>query len=240
MRAWLVPLFCLSLCLSPVAACAQEAAAQPLQIGPSGQAYLDAIGYRRIQTDVGYFDPTRALPPLETGQEPAPPPKPGASLDAPPLSLLRIALIALVSAVLIGLAVLILRNSGSFTLSLREDTQNATRQRRSGGVGSSSASGPPADLAAILATRDRRLALVMLAQAALARATAANGVLLQPSWTMRDTLRHLPKAQPQLEALRALVLFGERVLFGNRDVTEAEFQTQVDSIRPVMGGGARA
>jgi hypothetical protein len=240
MRAWLVPLICLFLFLPAFGARAQDAAAQPLQIGPSGQAYLDAIGRRGIETDVGYFDPTGALPRLETGQEPAPPPKAASESGAPPVPAIRIILILLVAAVLIGLAVLVQRNAGSFTLSLREDTQNSTRQRRNGGSGLPRASGPPADLAAILATRDRRRALVMLAQAALARATTANGVLLQPSWTMRDTLRHLPNTQPQLEALRGLVLFGERVLFGNRDVTEDEFQAQVDNLRPLMSGGASA
>jgi hypothetical protein len=238
MRAFLVTSVCLSLFLPPAGARAQEAAAQPLQIGPSGQAYLDAIDYRGIQTDVGYYDPSGALPQLETGQEPPPKPKADAETYLPSWSWLRIAFLVVVTGVLIGLTVLILRNAGGFTLSLREDVQNSTRQRRVGGAGAPFVGGPPADLAAILAMQDRRRALVMLAQAALARATAANGVLLQPSWTMRDTLRHLPKVQPHLEALRTLVLFGERVLFGNRDVSEAEFQAQVETIRPVMMGGA--
>jgi Domain of unknown function (DUF4129) len=239
MRAFVVISLCLCLVLPPLDASAQEAAAQPLQIGPSGQAYLDAITYRGIQTDVGYYDPSGVLPRLETGQEPEPPAA-DTDIDAPQLSTIRIIAILVASAALIGLALLVWRNAGSFTLSLREDVQNVTRQRRATGLGLGAANGPPADLATILAVQDRRRALVMLAQAALARATAANGVLLQPSWTMRDTLRHLPKAQPHLDALRGLVLFGERVLFGNRDVSEAEFQAQVDTVRPVMMGGAGA
>ena len=243
MRAFLVTSLCLGVVLSSFGASAQEAAKQPLQIGPSGQAYLASLGYRSVQTDVGYYDPTQGLPRLETEQEPAPKPAaggdPGLDIDAPALSTMRIVAMLVAAGVLIALAMLILRNVGGFTLSLREDTQNPTRLRRSSGPAIRPA-GPPADLAAILAQRDRRRALDLLAQAALARATAAQGVLLQPSWTMRDTLRHLPKGQPQTEPLRALVLFGERVLFGNRDVSEAEFQAHVAAMRPLLTSGTPA
>ncbi|MFM7336171.1 MAG: DUF4129 domain-containing protein, partial [Tabrizicola sp.] len=60
--------------------------------------------------------------------------------------------------------------------------------------------------------------------------------LLQSSWTMRDTLRHIPKGQAHLDALRSLVMAAERVLFGNREVAEDEFQAHVAAVRPLISG----
>ena len=235
-RLWPVYL-CLCLLLSPSGGTAQEAVAQPLKVGPSGVAYLEAVRYRGIETDVGYFDPTGAVPRLETGQTPPPKaPKAGAGEGA--YSTTRILMIMLAIAILVGLGTLILRTSGNFALSLDGDAQNPGAARRRAGVARGRAdSGPPADLRAIMAVADRRHALVMLAQAALARTVAANGVLLQSSWTMRDTLRHIPAGQGHLDALRHLAMAAERVLFGNRDVTEDEFQAQVMGIRPLMAEG---
>ncbi len=229
-----IPL-CLPLILAPFGATAQQAIPQPLEIGPSGEAYLKSLRYRSVETDVGYYDPTGAVPRLETGQDP-PPPRSRPSLDGVEevWSAGRILVILLTGAILIALSVLVLRGSGSFTLSLQADAANAARQRRGGGAGDKLQAGPPADMRAVLATTDRRRALVMLAQAALARTVAANGVLLQPSWTMRDALRRIPKGQGHFDALRAVVMAGERVLFGNRDVTEAEFQSHIATIRPLM------
>ncbi|WP_438706318.1 DUF4129 domain-containing protein [Tabrizicola sp.] len=209
-----------------------------MEIGPSGEAYLESVRYSSNQTDVAYFDPRGPAPRLETGQDPVPPPKPGADGQAEQLSTVQIVVIVVATAVLIGLAMLVRRFAGGFTLSLQGEAQNAARARRAGGGGAMAKAGPPADLQAILGTADRRRALVMLAQAALARTVTANGVLLQPSWTMRDTLRRIPKTQAHLDALRGLVMKGEQVLFGNRDVTEAEFQAQVATIRPLMAGAS--
>jgi Domain of unknown function (DUF4129) len=229
-------ILCLCLLLSPSGVTAQEAVEQSLEIGPSGAAYLKSIRYRNVEADVAYFDPTGGVPRLDASQVPAPQsPKSGPELDGEVFSTGRIVVLVLATAVLAGLALLVLRAAGGFTLSFQGDAQNHARARRTGG-GARAIAGPytPADLASILATSDRRRALVLLAQAALTRTVAANGVLLQPSWTMRDALRHIPKAQSRLDALRELVLLGERVLFGNRDVTEAEFQAQVAFIRPLL------
>ena len=237
MRPLLVPLlFCLGLC--PRQGAAQEAKPQVLEIGPSGTAYLESVRYRGIETDVGYYDPAGAAPELETRQNPPPPPKPGSDLTVETLTTGRIVMIALAGALLIGLAILVFRTSGSFTLSLRTDVQNPARPRRTTLSGAFGPAGTPADLAAILAVSDRRRALVMLAQAALARTVMANGVLLQPSWTLRDALRHIPSGQAHLAALRGLVMTGEGVLFGNREVTEAEFQARIAEVRPLMRGPA--
>ncbi|OYW51216.1 MAG: hypothetical protein B7Z31_14055 [Rhodobacterales bacterium 12-65-15] len=197
-----------------------------------------AIRYRGIETDVGYYDPTAAAPKLETNQSPPPPPpKPGEGVTLESLSTGRIVVIVVAGVLLIGLLILIYRVSGSFTVSLRGDAQNPARARKAAAAGAFGAAATPADLAAILATPDRRRALVLLAQAALARTVTANGVLLQPSWTLRDALRHIPPTQAHLAALRGLVMTGEGVLFGNRDVTEAEFQARLAAVSPLMKAG---
>ena len=225
----------LCLALSPLAAGAQEVTAQPLEIGPSGEAYLKSLGYRRIETDVGYFDPTGALPELDTQQEPAKPrAADGDDVDIPTPT--RTMMLVLAAAILIGILLAFVKFGGGLTLSLEGDVQNPARARRGRGSPNLAETGPPADLHAILTTSDRRRALVMLVQAALARTIAANGVLLQSSWTMRDTLRHIPKGQAHLEGLRSLVMAAERVLFGNREVTEEEFQAHVEAVRPLIAG----
>ncbi|MFM7445728.1 MAG: hypothetical protein ACKO2N_17785 [Tabrizicola sp.] len=150
--------------------------AQPLEIEPSGEAYLKSLGYRRIETDVGYFDPTGALPELDTRQEPAKP-KAAADGEADLSFPARTTMIALAVAILIGVMLMVLKFGGSLTFSLEGDVQNPARARRMRGAHSMADSGPPADLHAILTTSDRRRALVMLVHAALARTIAANGVL---------------------------------------------------------------
>jgi hypothetical protein len=234
---WTFRLACLglSLALFPLAAKAQEVSAQPLEIEPSGEAYLKSLGYRGIDTDVGYFDPTAALPALDTKEEPAKaPPNDGEGADLPLPA--RATMMILAAAILIGVLLVFFKFGAGLTLSLESDVQNPGRSRRMRGRQEMAEAGPPADLQAILLTHDRRRALVMLVQAALARTVAANGVLLQSSWTMRDTLRHIPKGQAHLDALRGLVMAAERVLFGNRDVAEEEFQAHVAAVRPLMAG----
>lgn len=222
----------------PSALPAQDAVSQPLTIGPSGEAYLKSLGYRGIETDVAYFDPTAALPELETGQEPVVPPDPVTPTTSALPETIRILVIILAAVLLIGIAFLVLQVGGGVTLTLQGDADNPARARRQRAARGFDGGGAPADLQAILATPDRRRALVMLVQAALARTVAANGILLQPSWTLRDALRHIPKTQAHLDALRHLVLAGERVLFGNRDVSEDEFQAHVALMRPLMSGPA--
>jgi hypothetical protein len=230
-------LACLYLCVSifPSAAGGQDAASQAIDIEPSGQAYLKSLGYRGVDTDVAYYDPTGALPALDTRAAPPTPPKPGEDSSELP-STLRTLVIIFAAALLIGVMLLVFQYGGNLTLSLQEEAQNPARSRRHRSLHPLVETGAPADLQAILATADRRRALIMLVHAALARTIAANGVLLQSSWTMRDTLRHIPKNQAHLEALRQLVLAGERVLFGNRDVSETEFQAHVATIRPLVSG----
>nr|WP_237693212.1 DUF4129 domain-containing protein [Octadecabacter algicola] len=67
---------------------------------------------------------------------------------------------------------------------------------------------------------------------------SAEGVLLQDSWTDRDTLSRVPKNLSNRDALQALVHASERVQFGGRDVSEDEFNEHVARLRPLWTGHA--
>jgi hypothetical protein len=215
---------------------AQEAVAQPMEIGPEGQEYLDAIRFSGVEADVAYFDPAGAAPKLDAQQAPPPPPKDNAR---PPVASIGNLVALIATVLLVAMIALALLFGGGIALSGRAEAENVERAgRRTRRVTMGADPGQPTDLQSILMTGDRRLALVQLAQLALQRTVAANGVLLQDSWTARDALRHIPRTQAHLEALRRLVMAGEWVQFGNRDVSEEEFQNQLQGVRPLLGGRA--
>ncbi|MCB1339306.1 MAG: DUF4129 domain-containing protein [Maritimibacter sp.] len=214
--------------LHPSPATAQAVSPEPLQIGPSGEAYLKALRYRRIDTDVAYYDPTRPAPEMELRAKVRDPEADTATDRNPQLEIgLPAALI------LLAIVALFLRYGGGLSVSFRRPGEPAARARDRG---ASPGAGPhtPIGLGAILAIADRRAALVALAEAALTRAVAAHGLLFQKSWTGRDVLRHLPEAAAHRDALRALVLASERAHFGGRAVSEDEFHFHLARIRPLI------
>lgn len=220
---------------------AQQSSEAPLEIGDSGAAYLKAIRFRRIDVDVAYFDPTRPPPPMEAGQEPTAPAERTDVSGEWAMGDLSFPGLVISAAVLLLIVYVFARFGGNVTVSMGRDAENATRQRGKTPFDNRGSTHPvPGNLASILRLQDRREALVQLAQAALAAAISANGVLLQRSWTAREALRHLPADQSHLSALRSLVLASERVHFGGRDVSEEEFQSHVDEIRPLLQAGVSA
>ena len=223
---------CLSLFAPPTAA--QEAVAERLSIGEAGTEYLRSIRLRRIDADVAYFDPTAPPPALDTNEQPE---GPGAEAGAGRQIELDLPTALIAIAILLGIGYVFVRFGGTITVSLGGEAGNAERGRR-GRVASAPDDEVPATLESILGLSDRREALVLLARSVLAATVAANGVLLQRSWTARDALRHIPRNQTHLDALRALVLASERVQFGGRDVTEDEFNGHLSRIRPLIEAGA--
>jgi len=224
-------LFIFATCLWTGAAAAQAptAVAEPFEIGPSGEAYLRSVRFRRIKTGVGYFDPTAPAPELATRQEPTKAAKDNDTVTRQPPNLIVVVISA---ALLGGVAWVFFRFGSGVSVSWRRDAENAqsTRTGRGGGVRAGAAQ--PRSLQAIIDMQDRRDALVALAQNALARAITANGVLMQRSWTAREALRQLPARQAHLEALKALIGDSERVHFGGRDISEGEFHAHVNNMRP--------
>ncbi|WP_254452972.1 DUF4129 domain-containing protein [Ruegeria atlantica] len=211
---------------------ALEATENPVEIGESGEAYLKAIRISSVDSDVAYYDPSRPPPPMQTTQEPRPPSetnrwstKGGVNFPTMLIS----------AAILMAIAFVFVRYGSGFAVTLGREGEN-TESERGGRSPHAATTTPssPGNLNLILRIGDRREALIQLAQAALSAAIKANGVLLQRSWTARDALRHLPKDQNYLSALRNLVLASERVHFGGRDVSEEDFQAHVAEIRPLL------
>lgn len=229
MRSLLVPLVLVAAFASVPDVRAQQAVAEPLRLETSGENYLKAIRYRGIDPDVGYFDPSAAVPPLDTAQEP---PKPPADQGDGNFAG-RVPVIAIAGAVLLGILIVFAMNGRGLTIAFAREVENIDRGRRGRRVGAV-AEAVPGALRDILKEPDRRKALILLAQAALLRVVAANGLLVQSSWTARDALRRIPQVQPHLAELTDLVMAGERAHFGGRDVTETEFDGHVARISPLF------
>jgi hypothetical protein len=230
MRRFLIVCFLLILSGTLLPSYAQEAVQEPLEIGDSGTEYLRAIRLRGIDTDVAYFDPSAPPPKLDTTQEP---PKPAADQADPTIDNRWIPGL-IVGGILVAVAYFFLRFGGRFTVSLGREAGNpdSSRPRIRGQAPIWAEKLAPLD--EILRMEDRQRALVLLTQKVLATAIAANGILMQRSWTARDALRQLPESQAR-ELLRKLVTMAERVQFGGRNVSEDEFNDHVANCRYLLG-----
>lgn len=212
-------------------ASAQERVEEGAEATASGEAYLKSLRFRGVDTDVAYFDPTRPPPELDTRQTPDPERRDiDVDISRDQATFLENAIMV---AILLAIAFVFLRFGGGFTVSLRGDS-DAERPSGAAGPGGVEFAGIPSDLDAIAGIKDRRLALVTLAQSALIQAVSQQGLLLQKSWTARDALRRLPREMDHRDDLRDLVAAGERVLFGGRDVPEEDFQAFLGRIRPIF------
>lgn len=224
----------LGLCVCTSPSWAQQAVQNGAEVSQSGDEYLRSIG--RIDTNVSYIDPNAPPPPFRTDQAVDP------AADYPDTNVTgnaastRFNVFTLVAAaLLIAVVAMFIVYGGGLQVSLRRQTDNASRAKTPrAAVPGSLAAARPSGLKSILAITDRREALVRLAQSALVRTVAANGILLQDSWTARDALRRIPRDQSLLTDLRALVYDSEGVLFGDRDVTEDRFQDHVARISPLL------
>jgi len=216
--------------LAPLAAQSQDAA-QPLEVSETAEDYIRAIRLKGIQSAVQYYDPTRPPPDFVTNEKPKPEerrnsPNRSAGIDLP------FALIT--GAILIAIGALFLRFGGSGSLVLRKDVQNPKRGQSDG---RRTAKNAPLDMQSfdgILSNPDRQQALIQLAQLLIYKAVSANDLLLQRSWTARDVLRRMPKNSTYLAELNALVLKGELVHFGERDVSEEEFADYAKRAKPLL------
>ncbi|MEM9197087.1 MAG: DUF4129 domain-containing protein [Pseudomonadota bacterium] len=230
----------------PAAEEAQDAVEVSPHLTEAGQAYLQAAG-QRVQTEVTYFDPRRAAPSFEAQARPEAAPatdasdtaantEPGGLFSILPFSTIVI-LLSLTALAAIGF--LFWRQSGGVTVSFRRTADGARRVGATRPKGSAARpSGPtlatPDHVAAILAQPNRQRALILLAQRALADAVAAQGLLLQDSWTARDAVHRLPADHRHRDALTALVLAAEAVQFGDRPVSEGDFAVHVDAVKPLF------
>ena len=237
MRRLFLTLLMLGLTAPLIAANAQEPVREPLEIGESGEEYLRSIRLTGIDPDVVYYDPTAPAPKLETEQQPQ---QPTARSETEgvlaPGSRWTFTLIA--GLVLAGLVFLVIRFGGNIAVTLQRDAENPESRRAAGPQNTPVWAEKLGSFNDIMRIADRREALVLLTQKVLATLATTNGVLMQRSWTARDTLRNIPLADAQQTLLRSLVLNSERVQFGGRDVSEDEFREHVSSCQQLLGAGA--
>ena len=224
----------LSLCLVLVILSLQNAVAQAvpqsLDIGETNQGYQKSVRFTRIQNDVQYYDPTKPAPDFETKEQP----KPTRERTRSGAAEVNIPFALVTGLVLCVVVFLFLRFGASGGLVLRSDAKNpkrdtATRHKARSG---SSLAGPSVEN--LLNNPDRQQALIGLAQQLIYRAVSANDLLLQRSWTARDVLRRMPKNSSYLPELSALVLKGELVHFGEREVSEEEFADFAARAKPLL------
>lgn len=222
-------LFCAAIaCAAPLVQ-AQEVADPDMTLTASGEEYLSSLRFRRIETDVAYVDPTAPPPALDTRERPRSQTKrdgDGVHMPNGPVTLIS-------ALVLVGIGYLVLRFGGASALSFSSGPKNIRRGPQAPRSAAEETE-LPASLAQIQEIADRRHGVVLLARKALARATELNGVLMQRSWTAREALRHIPADQPHGEALRALVMTSEGVLFGEHEITEEAFQTHLHAMLPLL------
>ena len=222
-----------SVCLLSGVAMAQttedEAArtTEPLEIGQSGEAYLKAVG-RRIDTEVAYFDPTRPAPKLETDRTP-----PATLSERESVTPSETAAVIVAGVVLAAVLFAFFRFGSGISVSLRAQSANPERAAQARAA-MEIASREPKDLREILNMPDRRKAIVALAQSTLSRVISANSLLAQRSWTARDALRRIPRDQAHLGDVRDLVFAAERVQFGDREISQSEFEAHVERVRPIF------
>lgn len=237
MRRLFLTFLMLGLTAPLIAANAQEPVREPLEIGESGEEYLRSIRLRGIDPDVAYYDPTAPAPKLETEQQPQ---QPAARSETEsilaPGSRWTFTLIA--GLVLAGLVFLVIRFGGNIAVTLQRDAENPDSRRAAGPQNTPVWAEKLGSFNDIMRVADRREALVLLTQKVLATLATTNGVLMQRSWTARDTLRNIPLGDAQQTLLRTLVLNSERVQFGGRDVSEDEFRDHVSSCQQLLGAGA--
>ncbi|MEL6688849.1 MAG: DUF4129 domain-containing protein [Pseudomonadota bacterium] len=238
MRVCVLVRACLLWVLVATGSAAQEAPLDGIEIRESGEAYAASIRFRGINTSVGYFDPTRPAPPLETNETPRQQPDIDGDRVFEAAGNVRITFIIVCAAILLFLTYIIVSYGGRFGVSFARDPEDGSQEGVAVRKGSMRQNAEPVGLEAILRMPDKKEALVALCKSLLARSVAAQGVLFQRSWTDRDALRRVPADLPHRDALHALVLASERVQFGGRDVTEGEFREYLESVRPLWTGAA--
>lgn len=233
------------ICVFLVFGQAQTAFAQHVELDAqelrsSGDDYTKEIRFRRIASEVVFFDPSQPPPAIETRQSVERDVRVG--VDALDVETTfqrgRIISLLIASVILFGIIYLFIIFGGRLPVSFASAPEGGEKQ------GSRTSSGIPAkghvplNIDAVLRMTDRRLALMALCKSLLARVMSSEGVLLQDSWTDRDTLRRVPDNLSQREALQALVYASEKVQFGGRDVSEDEFKEHVTRLQPLWTGRA--
>ena len=231
------------ICVILVFGQAQTAFSQHVELGAqelqsSGGAYIKETRFRRIANEVVFFDPSRAPPPIETRQSVDRDARNEVNAPNVETSLQggRVISLLIASLILFGIVYLFIVFGGRLPVSFARNPKAGEKQGNQTSKGTPEKGHVPLNIDAVLRMADRRVALVALCKNLLVRVMSAQGVLLQDSWTDRDTLRRVPDNLSHREALQALVYASEKVQFGGRDVSEDEFKDHVARLKPLWTG----
>jgi len=225
---------CLFLCAT-LSASAQSAEPVPLRVEPSetGQDYLSETRWSSINKDVTYFDPEGPAPQVSSDAR-----VPVEREDPMDVSVegVRITGVLIALAVIVGIVILIsiFGNFSVTSLKKEEDSKSQRGRKRTTSTGDTEDEIPA--LAQIRAMTDKVAALNLLLSGALSIAAQQQGMRLHPSWTVRDTLRRIPKSWPFRPALADLAGEAEKAHFGGRPVTDEALEHHLQAMTPVYSG----
>lgn len=228
MRA-VVPALCLGCALAAPPAAAAIAPGDIEPTGPPNAAYLDAVRWSRLQTEVTYLRPSAPFDPRASVEVPAPP----MSVETR-----RWIWIGVLGALILGIVAGFAWFGGRIPVTFGATDRARRGAARAGDAATAGADLPPGEfLERLRAMADRRAALILLTARALEQAAAANGLTLARAQTARDVLRAVPRRWPHFEALRRLVREAEIVHFGGRDLPEARWRDCLETARPLIVAG---
>jgi hypothetical protein len=220
----------LALCLS---AAGPASGATKIRLGdvePTGApnaAYLDAAGWRGLQTEIVYLRPDAPLPEGAVAVTNAPgvadtrTERRNWAIAAGVVLMLVLAFVAWYGR---GVSIAF----GAPRDPLRRGSKWQTDARPVREVSTD------ALLAELAAMPDRRQALITMVTRALERAAQANGLRLGRAQTARDVLRVLPPRWPHFDSLRWLISEAELVHYGGRDLAEERWRACLDQARPLF------
>lgn len=214
------------------ASLSQEPLTESSRLTESGAAYLESLDFTGIQHDLTYFDPNASMPALDTDVLL----EPDDDGRTPRLqwSTFRVITLIVASGLVVLILFLLLKYGSKITVSSRSETDNVHSRRNNGRDDTGGQYENIIPLRDVLRLNDRREAIIHLSRYALKTTAKLNNVLLQPSWTGRDALRHLAKDQSYARGLASLVFVSEQVQFGERDISETEFETLRSGIEPLL------
>lgn len=229
-KKFAITLFILTAFWGPSFGFAQDVA-RPLDAPTINQEYERAIRLRGIDNDVLYFDPSAPAPRFDTRERPPPEPQ---NVEPVIFGSSNMAVILFSCVFLFAVAFLFFKYSGASSPVLRSDVKNPKRSTKKSKQRNAAYEVDNTAFDQIVENPDRQQALIGLAQLLIYKAVTANELLLQRSWTARDVLMRMPKNSTYLPELRELVLKGELVHFGEREVTEEEFADFAARAKPLM------
>lgn len=225
--------FLFMLLLMPQIGHAQNTAT-PLDADETSAEYERSIRLQGVQKDVVYYDPNGPAPSFDTDEKPVPEEERRRRSDPQFSGDFNLPMLLITGGVLFAILYLFFKFGGASSLVLRSDAQNAKRDTSGAARTKKNAPIDMQSFEGILNNPDRQQALISLAQLLIFKAVSANDLLLQRSWTARDVLRRMPKNSSYLPELSALVLKGELVHFGERDVSEEEFADYAARAKPLL------